>query len=159
MNQIKILYNMKKMYTRLLMTLIVFIGLGAIFTVLDRNLHGNLPILLFIVICIAVFIYGVWKFKKIKALDYFIMMDNKGIYTQESFVFCSWSNIKNIDLRRYMGYQTLFFEVKSANLDTKIKPVHKNGKIYYCLPLPDCDGKPSAILSQVKRARKKSKKD
>ena len=86
---------------------------------------------------------------KINAKKYYIKLDEKGVYTMEAFDFCPWNNIKSIELKRYMGYQTLFFEVKKENLKTKIKAMHKNNSIYYCLPLADCKGKALEILDGV----------
>ena len=41
----------------------------------------------------------------------------------------------DIELKRYMGYQTLYFEVKEASLKTKITPMKSNGKIYYFIDI------------------------
>lgn len=83
-------------------------------------------------------IYARNAYLRIKKLTYYIKCDDKGIYTHEAFDFCPYSNIINIELKRYMGYQTLYFEVKEANLKTRITPMEDKGKVYYCLPLADC---------------------
>ena len=43
----------------------------------------------------------------------------------------------------------IYFEVKEANLKTKITPMKSNGKIYYCVPLADCKGDPNKVYMEV----------
>lgn len=153
------LYKTKKMYFRLIISVVIVIALIALFTIFDPNFQNVTSYSIFALFLIAVGIYVFYRIRKIKKLQFYLKTDAQGVYTYESFSFCAWNNIKNIDLRRYMGYQTLFFEVKEENLKSKIKPVHKDGKSYYCLPLADCEKEPKEILNQLKRARRKAKKD
>lgn len=140
-------YNIVKLCMRfvfaLLSLLLIFYGL------LSLQKWTFMWIVVDVLVLACILLYAIVKFKNIRSKDYFIKCDEKGVYTQEAFAFCPWSNIKNIELKRYMGYQTLFFEVKEDNIASKIGVIRKNGKIYYCLPMADCKGKRKDIYTQI----------
>lgn len=142
-------YRKKKVYIRLSLIILSLIILLAALLSLQKN--PVITIILFGVCALFVVLYSVYKIVNIRQIEYFIKWDEKGVYTKESFAFCAWKNIKSVTLKRYMGYQTLFFEI-DEKLETKISAMNQGGKQFYCLPLADCTGKPSEIMEQLQSA-------
>ena len=146
MNEIKYPYKKQKIYIRLaIIILSLTIILAALLTTQKNAL---LTIIMFIICTLLVVLYSVYKIVNIKSIAYFIKWDSKGVYTMESFLFCPWNKIKSISLQRYLGYQTIFFEI-SEEIESKMNPIHRNGIQYYCLPLADCKGKPQEIVDKL----------
>lgn len=139
-------YRKNKIYVRFAILInALLIVLIAFLTLKEWNV---VSISLYVLSIFIVIVYMMMKIKQMKRLDYFIKWDAKGVYTYEAFRFCAWKHIKSISLQRYLGYQTLFFEI-DEDLDTKINPIHKQGKQWYCLPLADCKGNTQEILNQL----------
>lgn len=140
-------YNNKKMYFRY--GIIIFSLLLLIFAFVTMNDYNVYSIILLAILVVGTIIYIYITFQKIKNIPYFLKCDKNGVYTKECFEFCPWDNIKGIELKRYMGYQTLFFEVQQDNLNSKMKAIKKGKWSYYCLPLADCKGKATDNHLQV----------
>ncbi len=150
MEEVSFQYKKKKVYIRLAMIIIsLTIILAGIMTIQKNALS---TIIIYIVCALLVVLFTVYKIVNIKAIAYFIKWDKKGVYTMESFAFCPWKQINAITLERYMGYQTLFFQIDET-IETKMRAIHRKGKQYYCLPLADCQGKPSEILELINLAK------
>ena len=147
MEELIIEYNKGKLYVQTgFIVLCLLFSLYSFIYVEEWTLTLVALALLIVGICL---IYAKNAYVRIKKLQYYIKCDDKGIYTYEAFDFCPYSNIIDIKLKRYMGYQTLYFEVKEANLKTKITPMKEKDKIYYCLPLADCAMKADEVERQV----------
>ena len=140
-------YNHKKMYFRYgIIILSLLILIYAFTTIKEWHFYS---LVLLIMLILGTIAYVVMTYRKIKHIPYFLKCDKNGIYTMDCFTFCPWENLKGIELKRYMGYQTLFFEVKEDNLNSKIKAIKKGKWLYYCLPMADCKGKSSDNHLQV----------
>lgn len=140
-------YHKGKLYARY--GIIIMALLSMIYALLILPAWNMILMAIFLILCAGTILYTIRVVKMIKKMDFFIKCDNKGIYTKEAFDFCPYSNIVDIELKRYLGYQTLYFEVKEANLKTKITPMKDHGKIYYCLPLADCKEEANRVYMEV----------
>lgn len=147
MEELILKYNHKKMYFRYGIIILSLLLLIYGFTSIKEWHFYSIVLLLLLVIGTIAYVYTTYR--KIKSIPFFLKCDDKGVYTMECFSFCPWENIKGIELKRYMGYQTLFFEVYEDNLDTKMNVVKKGKWLYYCLPLADCKGKATDNHLQV----------
>ena len=140
-------YHKGKLYARY--GIFVLAAFSILYGMLLLPAWNTIIVAIFLIILAGTILYIARVVKIIKSMDFFIKCDNKGVYTKDAFDFCPYSNIIDIELKRYVGYQTLYFEVKEANLKTKITPMKSNGKIYYCVPLADCKGDPNKVYMEV----------
>lgn len=147
MEELVFLYKKKKMYLHFAIMLLAIVIVVASFMSLQK--FNLVTLIIFVLILIGIVLLVISKVSTLKKMDYFIRCNKDGIYTVEAFAYCDWDKIKSIELKRYMGYQTLFFQIDD-DIKAKFKPIVKNGKQYYCLPLADCAGKPQDILEKIK---------
>lgn len=146
MEELVFLYKKKKMYINFAVLLLAIVIVVASFMSIQK--FNLVTIVIFAFILMGIVTLVISRITTLKKMDYFIKCDKKGIYTVEAFAYCDWKKNKSIELKRYMGYQTLFFQIDDE-IKAKFKPIIKNGKQYYCLPLADCAGKPQEILEKI----------
>lgn len=146
MEELVFLYKKKKMYMNFAILLLAIVIIVASFMSIQK--FNIVTMVIFVLILMSVVTLVISRITTLKKMDYFIKCNEDGIYTVEAFAYCDWKKINSIELRRYMGYQTLFFQIDD-DIKAKFKPIIKNGKQYYCLPLADCVGKPQDILEKL----------
>lgn len=146
MEELIFLYKKKKMYINFAILLLAIVVVVASFMSVQK--FNFVTMVVFALILAVIVILVISRITTLKKMDYFIKCNENGIYTVEAFAYCDWKKIHSIELRRYMGYQTLFFQIDD-DIKAKFKPIMKNGKQYYCLPLADCAGKPQEILEKI----------
>lgn len=146
MEELIFLYKKKKMYINFAILLTAIVVIVASFMSVQK--FNIITMVIFALILMIVVILVISRITILKKMDYFIKCNKHGIYTVEAFAYCDWKKINSIELKRYMGYQTLFFQIDDT-IEAKFKPIVKNGKQYYCLPLADCAGKPQDILEKL----------
>lgn len=146
MEELVFLYKKKKMYINFAILLVAIVIVVASFMSVQE--FNVVTMVVFIIVLIGIVTLVISKITTLKKMSYFIKCNKDGIYTIEAFTYCDWNKINSIELKRYMGYQTLFFQIDDI-IKAKFKPIIKNGKQYYCLPLADCAGKPQDILEKL----------
>lgn len=148
MEDVQFLYKKKKILINFVILIAAIIILIAGFMSLQS--WNIMTVIIFAILVLLIVSLIVYRLMILKQMHYFIKCTDKGIYTGESFVYCEWQKINSIELKRYMGYQTLFFQI-DEDLKAKIKPIIRKNKYYYCLPLADCKGKPKEILEVIEK--------
>ncbi|NBK98116.1 MAG: hypothetical protein EOM50_08860 [Erysipelotrichia bacterium] len=148
MEDLVFMYKKKKLYANFIVILLALvIILAALMSVQTWHFFN---VLLFAILFLLLLSFVIYRTKQLKSITYFIRCDAEGIYTRESFYYCEWEKIKEITLKRYMGYQTLFFQI-DEKIESKMKPIKQKDKLYYVLPLADCKGNPKEIVEKIKK--------